>query len=208
MARKKPLPILENVLITDIAAEGKAIARVDKMVLFVPYAAPGDVVNVQIDRKKNSFMEGHVVEWVTRSPLRVEPVCSHFGTCGGCKWQHIPYEEQLKYKQKQVYDQLVRLGKLDVPEISPILGSEETFYYRNKLEFTFSNSRWLKPEELGTDIPKDAGLGFHIPGMFDKVLNIDKCYLQADPSNAIRNEIRFYAIENGLSFYNIRAKEG
>ncbi len=208
MARKKPLPILENVLITDIAAEGKAIARVDKMVLFVPYAAPGDVVNVQIDRKKNSFMEGHVVEWVTRSPLRVEPVCSHFGTCGGCKWQHIPYEEQLKYKQKQVYDQLVRLGKLNVPEISPILGSEETFYYRNKLEFTFSNSRWLKPEELGTDIPKDAGLGFHIPGMFDKVLNIDNCYLQADPSNAIRNEIRFYAIENGLSFYNIRAKEG
>lgn len=208
MGRRKPLPLLENVLIADMAAEGKAIGRVDNMVVFVPFAAPGDVVNIQVERKKSSFMEGRVTEWISRSANRVEPVCSDFGTCGGCKWQHIPYLEQIKYKEKQVADQLIRIGKLNVPEISPILGSDETLFYRNKLEYTFSNSRWLKVSELNTDTPKGAGLGFHIPGMFDKVLDIQLCHLQADPSNAIRNEIRKYAIDNQLSFYNLKANEG
>ena len=208
MGRRKPLPLLENVLISDLAAEGKAIGRVDNMVVFVPFAAPGDVVNIQVERKKSSFMEGRVTEWISRSTNRIEPVCSDFGTCGGCKWQHIPYNEQIKYKEKQVSDQLIRIGKLNVPEILPILGSEETLFYRNKLEFTFSNSRWLKASELNTDTPKGAGLGFHIPGMFDKVLDIQQCHLQADPSNAIRNDIRQYAIDNELSFYNLRSNEG
>jgi 23S rRNA (uracil1939-C5)-methyltransferase len=208
MRNKKPLPLLENITITDIAAEGKALARVENMVVFVPFASPGDIVDIQVFKKKHHYMEGQVVKWHHLSDKHLTPFCKHFGTCGGCKWQHLPYADQLHFKQQQVYDQLVRIGKLEVPVIEDIIGSDNTTFYRNKLEYTFSHSRWLTSEELNTDIPKGNGLGFHIPGMFDKVLDIETCYLQADPSNAIRNEIRRYAIEHNLSFYNLRSNEG
>ena len=211
MARKKKeLPLLEQVTITDVAAEGKALARVNDMVIFVPYVVPGDVVDLQVKRKKHSYAEAVAVNFHEYSPLRSEPFCKHFGVCGGCKWQCLKYEEQLRYKQKQVTDNLTRIGKVELPEISPILGSEFTENYRNKLEFTFSNKRWLTQEEVERDFQYDQmnAVGFHIPGAFDKVLAIDKCYLMDDICNRIRNGVRDYAYEHGYTFFNLRTQEG
>lgn len=208
--KKKELPLAEQVEITGIAAEGKAVARLDDLVVFVPYGAPGDVADIQLFRKKHNYAEGRLVTLHKSSPLRTEPFCEHFGICGGCKWQHLAYPEQLRWKQQQVTDALTRIGKVDLPEISPILGSENTRFYRNKLEFTFSDKSWLTPEELASDqafVCRDA-LGFHIPGMFDKVLDIRKCWLQDDISNRIRLFIRRYAIEHRYPFFNLRNQEG
>ena len=202
--RKKPF--LEHVEIADVASEGKAIAKVDNIAVFVPYAVPGDVVDVQVTKKRRRFMEGRVTQFHKYSEDRLTPICSHFGVCGGCKWQILPYEKQLHYKQKQVEDQLVRIGKVEISEISPILGSAQTEFYRNKLEFTFSNKRWLTEEEINSqeEIQQSNSLGFHIPGMFDKIVDIEKCWLQPDPSNEIRNAIRDYALNNGLTFFDLK----
>ena len=211
MARKKKeLPLLEQITITDVAAEGKALARVNDMVVFVPYVVPGDVVDLQVKRKKHSYAEAVAVKFHEYSPLRSEPFCKHFGVCGGCKWQCLKYEEQLRYKQKQVTDNLVRIGKIELPEISPILGSELTERYRNKLEFTFSNKRWLTQEEVDKDFKYDQmnAVGFHIPGAFDKVLAIDECHLMDDICNRIRNGVRDYAYEHGYTFFDLRSQEG
>lgn len=211
MARKKKeLPLLEKVTITDIAAEGKALAKVNDLVIFVPYVVPGDVVDLQIKRKKNHYAEAVAVKIHEKSPLRAQPFCQHYGVCGGCKWQCLAYEEQIRYKQKQVYDNLTRIGKVELPEFMPILGSEKTKFYRNKLEFTFSNKRWLTEEEVREDVKYDQmnAVGFHIPGAFDKVLAIEKCWLQDDISNQIRNAIRDYAYEHDYAFFNLRTQEG
>ena len=211
MARKKKeLPLLEKVTITDVAAEGKALAKVNDLVVFVPYVVPGDVVDLQVKRKKNHYAEAVAVKFHEYSPVRAVPFCQHYGVCGGCKWQCLPYTEQIKYKQKQVTDNLTRIGKIELPEISPIMGSEKTEFYRNKLEFTFSNKRWLTEEEVKEDVKYDQmnAVGFHIPGAFDKVLAIDKCWLQDDISNQIRNAIRDYAYEHNYSFFNLRTQEG
>lgn len=211
MARKKKeLPLLEKVTITDVAAEGKAVAKVNELVIFVPYVVPGDVVDLQVKRKKNHYAEAVAVKFHEKSPLRTEPSCSHFGVCGGCKWQCLSYEEQLKYKQKQVFDNLTRIGKVELPEFRPILGSEKTRFYRNKLEFTFSNKRWLTEEEVKQDVKYDQmnAVGFHIPGAFDKVLAIDKCWLQDDISNQIRNAVRDYAYAHNFPFFDLRTQEG
>lgn len=193
-----------------VAAEGKALARVDGTVLFIPFAVPGDVVDVRVVKKKKNYMEGVVMRIVKPSPDRLEPFCSHFGTCGGCKWQPLPYSMQLEAKQRQVYDQLVRIGHLQVPEISPIVPSDKTEYYRNKLEFTFSDKRWIESGEEPEGISEKGrcGLGFHVGRFFDKVLDIKHCWLQKDPSNAIRLFIKEYALENNLAFYNIREHTG
>lgn len=200
---------LENVRIEGIAAEGKCIARVDEQVLFVEKVAPGDVVDVRITRKKPSFMEGTPVKFHTYSKDRVEPFCEHFGTCGGCKWQHIPYDIQLKYKHQQVIDNLERIAKVELPEINPILGSAKTQFYRNKLEYTFTNWKWLTKEEIdsGEEIDR-RGLGFHIPGRFDKILEIEKCFHQPDPSNDIRLKVAQFAKENDIPFYDLVKKTG
>lgn len=211
MARKKKeLPLLEKVTITDVAAEGKAVAKVNELVIFVPYVVPGDVVDLQVKRKKNHYAEAVAVKFHEKSPLRTDPFCSHFGVCGGCKWQCLSYEEQLKYKQKQVFDNLTRIGKVELPEFRPILGSEKTRFYRNKLEFTFSNKRWLTEEEVKQDVKYDQmnAVGFHIPGAFDKVLAIDKCWLQDDISNQIRNAVRDYAYAHDFPFFDLRTQEG
>ncbi len=211
MSRKrKQLPLIENVEITEVAAEGKALAKVDGLAVFVPYAVPGDVADIQLFRKRSSFAEGKVVKFRKYSEKRIDALCSHFGICGGCKWQMLPYAEQLKWKQKQVEDNLTRIGKVELPEISPILGAPETIFYRNKLEFTFSSKRWLTEEELSSseDFKQMNGLGFHIPGMFDKVLDIDTCWLQSDISNRIRNSVREFCLENGYSFFDLRKQEG
>ena len=211
MARKKKsLPILENVLITGVASEGKAIAKVNEVVTFVPFAVPGDVVNLQVTKKKRSFMEARVIDFVEKSAVRSEPFCGHYGICGGCKWQILPYYEQLKHKQIEVENNLRRIGKVELSEITPILGSAKTTFYRNKLEFTFSNRRWRTYEEMLEEKEFDTmnAVGFHIPGMFDKVLDINKCWLQDDIQNQIRNEIRLYALKNNLSFFDLRIQEG
>lgn len=211
MARKKKeLPLLEKVTITDVAAEGKALAKVNDLVIFVPYVVPGDVVDLQIKRKKNHYAEAVAVKFHEYSPERAEPFCQHYGVCGGCKWQCLSYENQIKYKQKQVFDNLSRIGKVELPEFMPILGSEKTRFYRNKLEFTFSNKRWLTEEEVKEDVKYDQmnAVGFHIPGAFDKVLAIEKCWLQDDISNQIRNAIRDYAYAHELEFFNLRTQEG
>ena len=201
--------VLEGVTIEGIAAEGKCIARVDEQVVFVEKVAPGDVVDVRITRKKPSFMEGTPVKFHSYSKDRVEPFCKHFGTCGGCKWQHIPYDMQLSYKHQQVVDNLERIAKVELPEIQPILGSANTQYYRNKLEYTFTNWKWLTKEEIETEDELDRrALGFHMPGRFDKILDIDKCYHQADPSNDIRNGVRDYCIEHDIPFYDLVKKTG
>ena len=205
--RKKP--ILEQVRVEGIAAEGKALARVDDKVVFVPGVAPGDVVDIRITRKKKSFMEGVAIHFHEYSKDRVEPFCEYFGTCGGCKWQHLPYPLQLKFKQQQVVDNMERIAKVELPEIQSIIGSKNDILYRNKLEFTFSDTRWLTKVEIeNSDALNRNGLGFHIPGRFDKVLDIEKCYLQEEPSNKIRNWLRSYAIKNGLPFYNLKTHEG
>ena len=208
--KKKELPLLEKVTISDVAAEGKALAKVNDLVVFVPYVVPGDVVDLQVKRKKNHYAEAVAVKFYEKSPLRVEPFCQHYGVCGGCKWQCLSYEEQIKYKQKQVFDNLTRIGKIELPEFMPILGSKKTVFYRNKLEFTFSNKRWLTEDEVKQDVKYEQmnAVGFHIPGAFDKVLAIDKCWLQDDISNRIRNAIRDYAYEHDYAFFNLRTQEG
>lgn len=208
--KRKELPVVENVEITGVAAEGKSIARVDDMVVFIPYGAPGDVVNIKLDKKKRSYAEAHIVDMVKPSPDRVTPACEHFGVCGGCKWQHIPYESQLRYKRDQVVDALTRIAKVEIPEVNPTLGSKETFCYRNKLEYTFSCKCWITFEDLrsGHEIADRNALGFHIPGAFDKVLDIKKCWLQDDLSNRIRLFVRQYALAKGYEFYDIKAQQG
>lgn len=212
MARKKKAnyPLIEALEIETIAAEGKALGHYNDVVVFVPMTVPGDVVDVQIRSKRRRFMEGTVVRYVKQSPLRVDPRCEHYGVCGGCKWQHLPYEEQLRFKQEQVNDQLTRIGRIELPEARPIIGSEKTFFYRNKLEYTFSDKRWLTTEEVssGAEIAESRALGFHIPGLFDKVLDIRRCYLQPDPSNDIRLAVKDFCLENDYSFYNVREHSG
>lgn len=211
MARKKkPLPILENITITGVAAESKAIAKVDNLVIFVPYAVPGDVVDLQIRRKKHSYAEAEVIRFHQYADKRSQPFCPHFGVCGGCKWQCLPYEEQLRYKQQQIVDNLTRIGKIELPEVSPILGSRLTREYRNKLEFGFSNKKWLTQEVInsGEKVEVMDAVGFHIPGAFDKILDIDTCYLMDDINNRLRNGIRSYALEHGLEFFDLRAQHG
>ncbi len=210
MARKKKYPQYEEVTITDIGAEGKAIAKVNDIVVFVPYAIPGDVVDLQVTKKRRRFQEARITHTHKFSEDRIEPICEHYGICGGCKWQNLPYDKQLYYKQKQVVDQLTRLGKIELPEIKPILGSAKTDHYRNKLEFTFSNKKWLTFEEMDSETPQDSmdGVGFHIPGLFDKVVDIKKCWLQKEPSNTIRNEVRAYAKKVGISFFDLRKQTG
>lgn len=208
--KKKPFPILENVTMTDVAAEGKSLARVNDMVVFVPFTVPGDVVDLKIKKKKHSYCEAEVVRFIQYSNVRARPFCEHFGVCGGCKWQNLPYEEQLKAKQRQVYDQLHRIGKVELPEFRPILGSVKTLEYRNKLEFGCCNKRWLTKEQIATGFKYDNmnGIGFHITGAFDKILPIEKCWLMDDLHNSIRNEIRDYAMANGLSFFDLREQHG
>ena len=194
----------------DVAAEGKAIAKVNDLVIFVPYVVPGDVVDLQIKRKKHHYAEAEAVKFHQYSPVRAVPFCQHYGVCGGCKWQVLPYSEQIRYKQKQVTDNLTRIGKVELPEISPILGSAKTEFYRNKLEFTFSNKRWLTAEEVRQNVVYEQmnAVGFHIPNAFDKVLAIEKCWLQDDISNRIRNAVRDYAYEHNYPFINLRTHEG
>lgn len=208
--KKKPLPILEGVTITDVAAEGKSLTRVDDMVVFVPFAVPGDVVDLQVRKKKHHYCEAEVVRFIKYSERRAEPVCQHFGICGGCKWQNLPYEDQLKAKQKQVHDQLTRIGKVELPDFRPILGSEKIYEYRNKLEFSCSNKRWLTKEEVNSGVQLDHknAIGFHITGAFDKIYPIKKCWLMDDLCNQIRNEIRDYALNNGISFFDVREQTG
>ena len=231
--KKKPLPILEHIEITDFAAEGKSLARVDDMVVFVPWAVPGDVVDLQVRRKKHSYMEAEVIRYHKYSKVRAEAFCQHFGVCGGCKWQQLPYDAQLKMKQQQVYDQLHRIGKVELPEFRPILGSVKTREYRNKLDFGCANKRYLTKEEIESLPPapsdwkgspetaevspsrermegaKDRpAIGFHITGAFDKILPIEKCWLMDDLHNEIRNEVYRYAIEHNLSFFDLRQQVG
>ena len=201
---------MQNVEIIDAGAEGKAVARVEGVVVFTTNVIPGDMVDIQVTKKREKYMEGNVVAIRTPSPDRVEAFCEHFDLCGGCKWQFLPYEKQLYYKQKQVVDQLTRIGKVNIPKLYPIKGSDRTTFYRNKLEFTFSNRRWLSLEEIrsGKEISDQDVLGFHIPGMFDKVMDIRKCWLQPEPSNEIRNAVRKYALANKLPFFDLRNKSG
>lgn len=219
MARKrKELPVLENIEITGVAAEGKSLARVrwnendeNAIVVFIPFGAPGDIADIKINRKKHSYAEGQIEKIIKPSPVRVEPECRHFTICGGCKWQHLPYSEQLKYKQQQVADALTRIAKVELPEMSPILGSEHIWNYRNKMEYTFSNKKWRTWEEVksGKEFSGSTNaLGFHIPGAFDKVYHIDECKLQDNLGNKIRNFIFKEAEERGLSFYNIKENKG
>lgn len=210
MGRKKSLPLLEKVKITDIGSEGNALARVENMVVFVPMLIPGDIVDIQVVRKRKKFMEGRVVKFHEYSADRIKPRCIHFGVCGGCKWQHLPYPLQLKFKQKQVTDNLSRIGKVDLPEENSIIGSPDLYLYRNKLEYTFSHKRWLTNEEISTsaEIVREDGLGFHIPGLFDKVLDITECHLQPEPTNEIRNVVREYAVSNNLEFFDLREQTG
>lgn len=211
MARKKkPLPLLEKIQITDVAAEGKALAKVDGLAIFVPYVVPGDVVDLQLRRKKHSYAEAEAVKIHEYSEQRTEAFCPHYGVCGGCKWQILPYEEQLRYKQKQVMDNLTRIGKVELPECTPILGSKRTQEYRNKLEFGFSNKKWLTLEQVksGEKFDQMNALGFHIPGAFDKILDIDECHLMTGINNEIRNQLRAFAIEKNLEFYDLRNNHG
>ncbi len=209
MRKKRINTVFEGVKIESMAAEGKCIARVDDKVIFVKEAAPGDVADIRITRKKKSFLEGVPIKFHEYSDKRAEPFCEHFGICGGCKWQHINYETQLFYKRQQVIDSLERIAKVELPEIQPILSSESTRYYRNKMEYTFTNRKWLTPEEIksGKEINRDA-VGFHIPGRFDWVIDIEKCHLQDDISNKIRLEIKEFAKDNDLSFYDILKNNG
>lgn len=204
MGRKKDLPLLERVTITDIGAEGNALARVNNLVVFVPMLIPGDIVDIKVIKKRKKYLEGRIVKFHEYSPDRISPRCRHFGVCGGCKWQHLPYELQLYHKEKQVRDSLQRIGKTDIPCFLPIKGSDEQYLYRNKLEFTFSDRRWMTREEIdsGDKIEKENALGFHIPGLYDKVLDIEECHLQPEPSNRIRNEVRRYVLANKMSFFD------
>ena len=211
--KKKNLPIFEHVEITGVAAEGKALVRINDIVTFVPNCVPGDIVDLQITKKKHSFMEAKVLRVIEPSPVRCEARCKHFGVCGGCKWQILPYEEQLRYKQQQIVDNLTRIGKIELPEISPILGSKHIYEYRNKLEFTCADRKWFPWEVIevagGLDkVDSTYGLGFHIPNCFDKVLDIEECHLMPDINNRIRNSAREYARTHGLTFYNEHTHDG
>ena len=211
MARKKkPLPILENIQITDCAAEGKSLARVNDMVVFVPFCVPGDIVDLQVRKKRHSYMEAEVIRFVEKSAVREEPFCKHFGVCGGCKWQNLPYDKQLEMKQRQVYEQLTRIGKVELPEFMPILGSRKIREYRNKLEFGCSNKRWMTREEIASGEPAGEmrAIGFHITGAFDKILPIHNCHLMDGLQNEIRNFIYQYAIDNDLTFFDLRQQTG
>lgn len=211
MARKKkPLPILENIQITDCAAEGKSLARVNDMVVFVPFCVPGDIVDLQVRKKRHSYMEAEVIRFVEKSAVREEPFCEHFGVCGGCKWQNLPYDKQLEMKQRQVYEQLTRIGKVELPEFMPILGSRKIREYRNKLEFGCSNKRWMTREEIASGEPAGEmrAIGFHITGAFDKILPIHNCHLMDVLQNEIRNFIYQYAIDNDLTFFDLRQQTG
>ncbi len=208
MGRKKQKPLYEGLRIEDIGSEGKAIARTGEMVVFTTFAVPGDIVDLQVTKKRSKYAEATITRFHKYSDDRAKVFCEHFGICGGCKWQILPYEKQLFYKHKQVSDQLQRIGKIELPEVLPILGSEKDTFYRNKLEFTFSDKRWLTNEEYNTEISNFNALGFHVPGLFDKIININKCWLQPEPSNKIRNFIYKYAIDNGLSFFSIKEKKG
>lgn len=211
MARKSKRVILENLEVIDAGAKGKAVAKADDgRVVFINNAVPGDVVNVQTTKKRKGFFEGTAISVSKYSEKRVEPVCPHFGTCGGCKWQNMGYEHQLYYKQKEVEQNLQRIGKVELPQCQPILGSEKQYFYRNKMEFSFSDSKWLTLDQIrsGEVIENRNALGFHIPGMWDKILDLDKCFLQADPSNAIRDFVKAKAEELNLSFFNTRNQEG
>lgn len=210
MGRKKELPLLEKVLITDIGAEGNAVARVENQVVFVPMLIPGDIVDIQVRRKRKKYLEGKVIRFHEYSPDRIKPACRHFGVCGGCRWQHLPYSLQLHYKEKQVRDNLARIGKVSFNDIKTIIGSQNIFRYRNKLEYTFSDKRWLTREEISSDafFEQEDALGFHIPGLFDKVLDITECHLQPQPSDAIRDAVRRYARKNGFRFFNMHQQTG
>ncbi len=214
MSRKrKQLPLLENVTIEAVAAEGKCLFHHNDQVVFIPFCVPGDIVDVQITKKKNRYCEGRVERFVEYSKVRTQPACEHFGICGGCKWQNLPYEEQLKAKQQQTFDQLSRIGKVELPKFMPIMGSVKTLEYRNKLEFGCCNKRWFTKEELEDktlDLANGdhSGIGFHITGAFDKIYPISKCHLMDDLHNDIRNDIEAYAKEIGMSFYDIRAQHG
>ncbi len=220
MARKrKMLPELQNIEISGVAAEGKSIAKVavnndnndEQLVIFIPYGAPGDVVNIKVDKKKKNWAEAHITSFVKESDIREIPICSHFGTCGGCKWQHLPYSYQISCKQQQVVDALQRIAKVELPDISPILGSKNIWRYRNKMEYTFSNKKWRTWEEInsGNEFADSCNaLGFHIPGAFDKVLHINQCHLQDELGDKIRNWLYEYAENNGLSFYDLKAQNG
>lgn len=211
MARKKKdFPLLSGVEITDVAAEGNSIARVDEMVVFIPFGAPGDIADVKIDRKKRSYAEGHIEHLTQPSPIRVEPKCEHFTMCGGCRWQHLPYEFQLRCKQRQVEDALQRIAKIPFPELTPILGSDSIWEYRNKMEYTFSNKKWLTFDQLrsGAEFPERRAAGFHIPGAFDKVLDINKCHLQDDLGNRLRLFVKKFGMEHDYSFYDLREQHG
>ena len=200
---------LQNIHVIDIAEEGKGVGKTDDLVIFIDKAVPGDIVDVELMKKKRNYYEARIKTLVKPSDLRTQPFCQHFGTCGGCKWQHMTYDAQLQFKQKSVTDALTRIGKVDVAGIEPILPSKETTYYRNKLEYTFSDKRWLTLEDMASEETMEMNaLGFHIPGRFDKILDIEHCYLQADPSNTIRNELRNYTLSQNLSFYNLKNHEG
>mgnify|MGYP000532356294 FL=1 len=209
MSKIKKNYVISDLEVVDISTEGKAIAKQDGLVVFIDGAVPGDVVDVMVHRKKNSYAEGKVHQIKKLSEDRIEPSCKHFGTCGGCKWQNLNYAKQLYFKQKYVFDAFTRIGKLEFSEIKPIIGNKEAYYYRNKLEFSFSNKKWLTNEEIknAEQIENKNALGFHIPGLFDKVLDIEHCYLQKGLSNDIRNTIRQYALDNNLSFFQIRDKQ-
>jgi 23S rRNA (uracil1939-C5)-methyltransferase len=211
MSRKrKELPILEHIEISDVAAEGNALARVDGLVVFVPFAAPGDIVDIKLLKKRKSYADGRIERLITPGAIRVAPRCDHFTVCGGCRWQHLPYEFQLSCKQRQVEDAVQRIAKVEAPAVSPIIGSEQIWEYRNKMEYTFSNKKWLTYEQLasGEEFADRDGAGFHIPGAFDKVLDIDKCHLQDDLGNRMRNFIRDYGRANGYTFYDLRQQQG
>lgn len=211
MARKKKeLPILERITITDVAAEGKALAKVNDLVIFVPFVVPGDIVDLQVKKKKHHYCEAVAIKFHEYSNLRSEPFCPHFGICGGCKWQCLPYDEQIKYKQKQVIDNLTRIGKIELNNVLPILGSNKTIEYRNKLEFGFSNKRWLTQEEIagGQEYTQMNAVGFHTTGSFDKILPIEQCRLMDNINNRIRNAVRDYGYEHNLSFYDLREHSG
>ncbi len=211
MSRKrKPLPLLEGIEITDVAAEGKAMARVDNLVVFVPYVVPGDVVDLQLTKKKHNYAEAEAVRFHKFGEHRVQPVCQHFGVCGGCKWQCLSYEEQTRWKQRQVMDALARIGKIELPECMPILGSKKTLEYRNKLEFGCANKRWLTKDQIqsGETFSRPESIGFHAGGAFDKILPIEQCHLMPPVNNILRNAVRDYAYEHGLGFYDAREHVG
>lgn len=211
MARKKKdLPLLNGVEILDVAAEGNSIARVDDMVVFIPFGAPGDIADVKIDRKKKNYAEGHIEKLTTPSAVRVEPRCEHFTVCGGCRWQHLPYDFQLKCKRQQVVDALERIAKIPYPEVKPALGSENIWEYRNKMEYTFSNKKWLTFDQLrsGEEFPERRCAGFHIPGAFDKVLDINSCHLQDHLGDRLRLFIKQFGMEHDYAFYDLRGQTG